>query len=366
MSDSFPLSTYARRLDQAARLAADAGLDGIIATPGPDLEFLIAARLATHERFAGLLLTPTARRLIVPAVDAASLKHSPAGQLGIDIVGWQDGEDPYGHIPAGRFAVSPAMTADHLLRLQGGGVSAVNATGVLSGIFVIKDANEIAQLRHAAEAIDDVHRAVPALLRPGVTEKEVAEELDQRIIASHGTTDFVIVGSGPHGADPHHDYSDRQLQPGDIVVVDIGGTLPSGYHSDCTRMYVVGEPTAEQQRIYDVLRQAQEAGVAFARPGVTAAQVDRVVREVIENAGYGEAFIHRTGHGIGLSCHEEPSIMAGNDLELKEGMAFSIEPGVYFPGQWGARIEDIVVLTSDGAQPLNRTTHDLVRVPSSA
>ncbi|AZA11460.1 M24 family metallopeptidase [Corynebacterium gerontici] len=361
MFEGFSLKTFRARIDAAKQAAANSGLDGVLITPGPDFEYLLDSKMHTHERFAGLVLAER-EFVFAPGVDVADLKKSVAGELGLEIIGWNDGEDPYSFVPAGKLAVSAAMTADHLLELQSRGVEAVNATKVLAEAFVQKDEAEIRELTRAGEAIDAVHRKVPELLRAGVTEREVADKLRELILQEHVVVDFIIVGSGPHGADPHHDFSDRVIEEGDIVVVDIGGTLDSGYHSDCTRNYVVGEPSDEQQEIYHVLQKAQEAGLAFVKPGVRAGEVDKVVRDIIEEAGYGEYFIHRTGHGIGLSCHEEPFIIAGNDVVLREGMAFSIEPGVYFPGEWGARVEDIVILEADGARPVNLTPHELQRV----
>jgi Xaa-Pro aminopeptidase len=360
---SFPVPTYTSRLDTVARLLDEQGLDAAVLTPGADLRFLFDSDIDTHERFTALVVTPADRHVVVPAVDAAALRDGVAGAAGVRVVPWTDGEDPLAllELPAGAtVAVSAAMTADHLLALQARGVRTRNATTVLREVFMVKDAVEIAELTRAGHAIDAVHRRVPGLLRPGRTEREVAEELTTMILAEHVTVDFVIVGSGPHGADPHHSFSDRVLADGDVVVVDIGGTLDSGYHSDCTRTYVLGAPSGEQRDAYTVLRDAQAAGRAAARPGITAGDLDGVVRRVIDDAGYREYFTHRTGHGIGVSGHEEPFIIAGDDTVLAEGMAFSIEPGIYMPGRWGARIEDIVVLTGDGCVPLNTTTHDLV------
>jgi len=178
--------------------------------------------------------------------------------------------------------------------------------------------------------------------------------------------DFVIVASGPNGASPHHEVSDRVIQAGDPVVVDIGGTMPSGYCSDCTRMYGVGEPPADFLEYYAVLQRAQQVAVEAVRPGIPCEAIDAVARDIIAGDGYGDLFIHRTGHGIGLETHEEPYIVAGNTLPLTEGMAFSIEPGFYLPGKWGARIEDIVIVTEDGALSVNNRPHELAVVPLSS
>ena len=190
----------------------------------------------------------------------------------------------------------------------------------------------------------------------------MAADIAQAITAEgHARADFVIVGSGPNAASPHHEPSSRVLQPGDAVVVDIGGTMPSGYCSDCTRVYAIGTPPAGFTAYYQVLRNAQEAACAAVRPGVRAEQVDAAAREPITAAGYGAQFVHRTGHGIGLETHEDPYIVAGNDERLEPGMAFSVEPGIY-PGPHGARIEDIVVCTEQGYERLNNGTRELVVV----
>jgi Xaa-Pro aminopeptidase len=225
-----------------------------------------------------------------------------------------------------------------------------------------KDAAEVAELRSAAEAIDRVHARMGEFLRAGRTEAAVGRDIADAIVAEgHTEAAFVIVGSGPNGASPHHDLSDRVIQPGDVVVIDIGGPLPSGYNSDCTRTYAVGaEPPADVRRTYEVLQRAQEAACQAVRPGTSAESVDAAARDIIAEAGYGDRFVHRTGHGIGLDVHEEPYIVGGSELALEPGMAFSVEPGIYLDGEWGARIEDIVVVTDNGAERLNNRPRDLL------
>ncbi len=225
-----------------------------------------------------------------------------------------------------------------------------------------KSAAEVAALKAAGEAIDRVHANVPGWLRPGVTERQVGAKIAEAILAEGNVqVDFVIVGSGPNAASPHHEVSDRVIKDGDVVVVDIGGTMPSGYCSDCTRTYAIGHAPDDFMKYYEVLYDAQEAATTSVRPGVTAESVDRAARGIIADAGYGEWFIHRTGHGIGLESHEDPYIVEGNAIPLEPGMAFSIEPGIY-PGPHGARIEDIVVCTEDGYQRMNNIPRDLVIV----
>ena len=390
----FSSDVYAQRLAAAARATAEAGLAGLVITPGYDLRYLVGSRAQTFERLTALVVPaagdPT---MIVPRLELAAMKESAVGELGIALRDWVDGDDPYALVAAAlggssaplavagksaplavagksaplAVAVTDSMPALHLLPMaETLGVVPVLATDVLRTLRMIKDAAEVEALRKAGEAIDRVHARVPEFLVPGRTEADVAADIAEAIVAEgHSEVAFIIVGSGPHGADPHHECSDRELRSGDMVVVDIGGPYEPGYNSDSTRTYSIGEPDPDIARRYAVLQRAQRAAVDAVRPGVTAEQIDAAARDVLAAEGMGEAFVHRTGHGIGLSVHEEPYIVAGNRLELQEGMAFSVEPGIYFPGEWGARIEDIVIVTADGVQSVNNRPHDLVVVPAS-
>ena len=215
-------------------------------------------------------------------------------------------------------------------------------------------------LAAAGAAIDSVHAEMARWLRPGQTERQVGADIAAAIMAAgHETVEFVIVGSGPNGASAHADLTDRVVQAGESVVVDIGGRMPSGYNSDCTRTYVIGEPDASFLELYAVLQEAQWAQCEAAAPGITAEGLDAVGRRIIEDAGYGEYFVHRTGHGIGLDVHEEPYIVHGSPVALERGATFSVEPGIYLPGVGGARIEDIVVCESGGARRLNVRSREL-------
>lgn len=371
----FAPEVYAHRIARAAALARESGLSGLIIGAGAQFAYLTGSWISTHERLTALVIPASGAQptLVVPDVDRGDLRKSSVPLLGINVLGWIDGQDPYaavisalGEPPHTIVGVGEDLTANHLISLQnilGEQSATVLATAVLAELFVAKDPEEIEQLRAAGQAIDRVHAQVPFLLQPGRTEAEVAEDLAVLIKKDHSKVDFVIVGSQVNGANPHHDYSDRELVPGDMVVVDIGGTYGVGYHSDCTRTYVVGgSPNlidADAQQMYDVLLRAQEEAVKAIKPGVTAASIDKVARDIISEAGYGHAFIHRTGHGIGLSTHEEPFIMEGNDLVLQPGMAFSVEPGIYLEGRFGARIEDIVVVTENGCECLNNQPRTL-------
>ncbi len=256
------------------------------------------------------------------------------------------------------------MFAEHVLGLRDAlpELEQRLAGPVMRGLRMRKTPAEIAALAAAGAAIDSVHARMGDWLRPGRTENEVAADILDAIRASgHAVADFAIVASGPNGASPHHGTSDRVIAEGDPVVVDIGGTMPSGYCSDSTRTYVAGgEPPAEFAAYYAILFEAQNAAVAAVRPSVTCEAVDAAARDVIADGGYGDAFLHRTGHGIGMDGHEDPYIVAGNALPIEPGMSFSIEPGIYLAGRHGARIEDIVVCTADGVRRLNNRPTDLV------
>ena len=358
------VTTMRARLDRLRSAADRAGAAAVVVSPGSDLRYLVGSVGSSFERLTALVV-PTDVAVppvfVSPKLEYAGLGHVPFGDLGIEVRTWVDGEDPYalavGGMPPGPVAVSDMTPALHLLRLRDTGATHQRLAGpVLAELRMRKDATELAELRLAAEAIDRVHARVADWLRPGRTEQEVAADILAAIVEEgHATADFVIVGSGPNAASPHHSVSDRAIEEGDVVVVDIGGPMPSGYNSDSTRTYAVGSPReGDVATAYATLETAQQAAVDAVRPGVSCQDVDRAARQVLVDAGLGETFIHRTGHGIGLDVHEEPYIVEGNDLPLEPGMTFSIEPGVYLPGRWGARIEDIVAVTSDGVERLNR------------
>ena len=364
-------TVLARRLDTLGKSAVAAGVDAVVVTPGADLQYLTGYDAMPLERLTALVVRAgTNPVMVVPALEVLAALASPISAIGIDIRTWEEGEDAQALVAslvpgAKRVALDDLMWAEKVLKLRAAMPAAeqVLAGSLIAPMRMRKDAAEVAALREAGAAIDAVHAQVPTWLRAGRTEAEVGRDIAEAIIAAgHLTVDFVIVGSGPNGASPHHAVSDRVIERGDAVVVDIGGMMPSGYRSDCTRMYVVGEPTPEYVARYGVLQTAQQAARDAVRPGVSCEAVDAAARTVLEDAGLGELFFHRTGHGIGLQTHEEPYIITGNTLPLEPGMAFSIEPGFYDAGLHGARIEDIVVCTEDGYESMNSSTRDLVVV----
>jgi len=360
----------ASRLELVREAVAAAGLDAVLLTPGPDLRYVTGYDAKQLERLTCLAVPAHGDpALFVPRLELPAALASPAGSLGLEIIAWEETADPF-RLVAGRLGdisavgLSDRMWALFVLRFGDALPSArlALASGALRPLRVRKSPAEVGALREAGAAIDRVHARVPGWLRAGRTEREVGADIAEAILAEgHATVDFVIVASGPNAASPHHEVSDRVLTVGDAVVVDIGGAMPSGYCSDSTRTYTIGEPPGEFTAYYKVLYDAQEAACAAVRPGVTAESVDAAAREPITAAGYGAAFFHRTGHGIGLESHEDPYIVAGNTEVLEPGMAFSVEPGIY-PGPHGARIEDIVVCTPDGYERLNNTPRELIVV----
>jgi Xaa-Pro aminopeptidase len=259
--------------------------------------------------------------------------------------------------------VADRMWAEHVLRFREALPQALQivAGQVLRPLRVVKQPDEVEALRRAGAAIDRVHARMGEWLRPGRTEAEIGRDIAAAIVAEgHVRVNFVIVASGPNGASPHHHTSERIVETGDPVVVDIGGTMPDGYCSDCTRTYVAGgQPDPEFAGYYALLLEAQKRSCDAVRPGATAESIDAAARDLITEGGYGEQFVHRTGHGIGLEEHEEPWIVAGNETPVVPGMAFSIEPGIYFAGRHGARIEDIVVVSDAGVERLDTVTREL-------
>lgn len=360
------------RIDRAQAATRAAGIDALLVSPGPDLFYLTGYSAVPLERLTCLMLPAEGDpRLVAPLLERAAAMASPFGALGIDIVTWAETDDAYA-LTASLLAAGTSTVGvdDHMeaakvlsLRAAMPGVEQTLAGTVLRQLRMRKTSDEVAALREAGAAIDSVHAEMGQWLRPGRSEREIGHDIALAITAAgHDRVDFVIVASGPNGASPHHEVSDRVVQRGESVVVDIGGTMPSGYCSDSTRTYLTGGGAvpAEVDAYYPVLLDAQQRQCAYARPGVSAASVDAVGRDAITAAGYGDAFVHRTGHGIGLETHEEPYVVAGNDLLLEEGMAFSIEPGIYLEGRSGARIEDIVVCMAGGIERLNNRPRELI------
>lgn len=371
---AIPAARYAERLGGAADAAGAAGLAALLIGVGPDLQYLTGYEALPLERLTLLVVRPGHDPVLVaPRLEGAAARAGVRTPL--DIRTWDETEDPYplavADVAGRPVAVSDSMAARHLLRLQAilGPASPVTlASTVLRDLRMRKDPDEIALLRLAALAADRVVAQIAAGRLVGRTEADVSREVRERLVAEgHDEATFAIVGSGPNSASPHHEASDRVISGGDPIVLDIGGRL-GGYGSDITRMVWVtgGDPSRRPDdrflRLFAVLHAAQAAGLAAVRPGVTCGSLDAATRDPITAAGFGEAFIHRTGHGIGLEGHEDPYLVAGNPLLMAPGMAFSVEPGIYLEGVYGARIEDIVVCGEDGPIVLNQAPRELLVV----
>ncbi|GEJ99931.1 aminopeptidase P family protein [Streptomyces sp. NPDC003388] len=366
----FTADDYRARMERAARSAADAGLAGLLVAPGPDMVWLTGyTPTAVTERLTVLVLTPGRDPvLVVPTLEAPDAERAPAASA-LTLRDWTDAKDPYAVTAGllqdhGRLGISDNTWAMHLLGLQRilPGTSYAALTDALPMLRAVKDAAELELLAAAGAAADQAFEEIRNMPFAGRRESDVGHDLAGLLRRfGHSQVDFTIVGSGPNGANPHHEVGDRVIRRGDMVVLDFGG-LKDGYGSDTTRTVHVGEPTEEERRVHDVVRAAQEAGFRAVRPGAACQEVDRAARAVIADAGYGEYFIHRTGHGIGVTTHEPPYMIEGEEQPLVPGMCFSVEPGVYLPGRFGVRIEDIVTVTEDGGRRLNNTTREMVVV----
>ena len=385
---------YAQRIAAAQAVLPAEDASALLIGVGADLQWLTGYAAHALERLTMLVVPAEGRAtLIVPRLEqpAAQLCTAVVSDL-VDLVSWQETENPFalvagrleeansrpeiqlgalggawGHL--GGLLVSDRLWATFLLRLQAVVPDAAFglASTVLGPLRAIKDEEEIDLLRQAAHAADRVVAQLAAGRLIGRTEADVAREVRDRLVAEgHDEAAFWTVASGPNSASPHHEVSDRLIAAGEPVVIDIGGHL-EGYASDITRtIWVSGDegsgPTDEFARLYEVLAESQDAGRAAVRPGISCEDIDRASRAVIADAGWGDNFIHRTGHGIGLEVHEDPYLVEGNSQPLIRGHAFSVEPGIYIEGRYGARIEDIVVCTADGGDTLNEAPRALIVV----
>ncbi|SFR88174.1 Xaa-Pro aminopeptidase [Agromyces sp. CF514] len=365
----FTAADFETRLRRAAEAAREAGLTGLLLTPGPDLLYLSGyAPVAITERITMLVVPvdgePT---MIVPKLERPDAEESP-GSAVFALADWTDGSDPYEAtarlLGPGRYALSDSAWAMHLLGLQAHlpDTTYGSMTAEIPMLRAIKDDDELARLAAAGAAADAAYGEILGVRFAGRTETEVGLDLADLLRRfGHSQVDFTVVGSGPNGANPHHEMGDRVIEHGDMVVLDFGG-LKHGYGSDTTRTVHVGEPTDEEREVHEIVQRAQQAGFESVRVGVACQEVDRAARAVITDAGYGEQFIHRVGHGIGLTTHEPPYMVEGEQLPMRPGMCFSIEPGIYLPGRFGVRIEDIVTVTADGARRFNVTPREMAIV----
>jgi Xaa-Pro aminopeptidase len=354
------MTEYKQRIDAARRVMDARSIDALCLSVGSDLPYLTGYRAMSLERVT-MLIVPRAGRahLVVPGLEAPRVSVPDDA---FDVVGWAESDDPIATIDgylgdAATVAIGDETWATFVLELQSSNRarSYIGASNLMAQLRMHKSQDEIVALAQAGRTVDAVVDEMADVRFSGRTERSISRELIERTTTlGHDTMEFWIVASGPNGASPHHEPGDRVIEHGDAVVVDFGGTQ-GGYCSDTTRMFVVGEAPYGFDAAFEVLSEAQAAAVEAVRPGVTAESIDAVARDIITDAGYGDLFIHRLGHGIGMDTHEHPYIIEGNDQILEPGMAFSIEPGIYTPDEWGMRIEDIVAVTDEGVERLNQS-----------
>jgi Xaa-Pro aminopeptidase len=357
---------YASRVRRLQELMGERGVDAVLLTAGADMPYFSGYNAMPLERITAFVVGRVGEPILfVPALEAPRVDRGD-----FEVVAWGETEEPIALVTkrlgsASAIAVGDTMWSSFLLEFQGvlGGVEWSVASDLTRELRMRKEPDEIDRLRRAAEATDRVLARIPVEVNfAGRTEGEVAADFARMVVEEgHDRPWFTIIASGPDSASPHHETGGRIIERGDTVVCDFGGTI-DGYCSDVTRTFVVGEPTEKQSEVHALVKAASEAGRAAIAPGVSCQEIDRAARQVIEGGGYGRYFIHRTGHGIGLEGHEHPYIVEGNALPLEPGMTFSVEPGVYIPGEFGVRVEDIVACVESGVDDLNRAERGLVEV----
>ncbi|TMI73826.1 MAG: aminopeptidase P family protein [Bacillati bacterium ANGP1] len=356
---------HRQRVENTRAAMAHHGIDMLAVPPGEDLRYLANFSTLADERPSYLFLTADAALFLVPELNAQQSR----AHIQDPMLTYTDAEGPGKALAAARARLGSAhrigagdtMRADALLLLQHQWRDGefVPASIVLAPLRMRKSSEEIEALRRAAATADAAVQAAWRACRPGVTEADIAGAVDAGFRAAGATeVKSAIVGSGPNSAFPHHHTGTRRTQAGEPVLYDLGSRV-DGYCSDITRMAFLGEPSARYQQVHRAVEAAVQKALAVIRPGVPIKDVDLAARRTIEEAGFGPNFVHRTGHGIGLSEHEPPSVTHANDLPIEEGMAFSVEPGIYLPGEFGVRLEEIVVVTARGADVLSRLPRDL-------
>lgn len=360
-------SDYLSRLDRVRHAMTQSGVDAALLSVGHDLPYLTGYHAMPLERLTMLVVGRTGvPTMVVPRLEVPRVTPVPGV---FTVVPWDETEDPVKIVAdvlgdARVIAIGDQMWARFLVELlpHVGGARFIRAVDVVGALRVSKDSSEIDALAAAGAAADRVavqlqSGAIPLV---GRTEAQVSADLSARLLAEgHDVVNFAIVAAGENAASPHHHPGSRVIRTGEIVLCDFGGTM-NGYCSDITRCVFTGKPTADVRAAYDVLFAAQQAGVDAAVVGAACEDVDAAARAVIDDAGFGEYFVHRTGHGIGMEAHEEPYMVKGNRRAIEPGFAFSVEPGIYVSGKWGMRLEDIVVATANGPQSMNVVNHELV------
>ena len=359
---------HKERLNKTAKLMQDFDVSTLLITPGSNLRYLTGYKAKNLERLTCLVLQKDELpAIIVPKLEKLATMDSGIKDLGIEIITWEETESSYSKIKIpksqGLVAVDSHMNATKMLDFQNYFIDKkfVDAKIIMNAIRSKKSQYEIDQLALAGKFIDMVHEQIPRIFEKGDTERKLAKKIANLIIeAGHESVDFTIVATGQNSASPHHEPGDTLITKGDVLVIDIGGTISSGYCSDSTRTYVMGNCSPDFLEKYEILKHAQELAIKSVKDSISAEYLDSIAREYLLKHNLDKYFIHRTGHGIGLETHEEPYIVKGNSETLVDGNAFSIEPGFYIEGKYGARIEDIVVKNSLETIVCNNSTKDLV------
>ncbi|MEW6622491.1 MAG: Xaa-Pro peptidase family protein [Bacillota bacterium] len=363
------MNVHHDRIARVQQLMKTKGIDYLVLAPTPNMFYLTGMKTVADERLqAAIVPKEGALTMVLPEM----YKETAAGQCeNWRLLTWSDHQDPVElvksaiAITGGRAAIDEKMWAGHFLRVMSvfSDFKFFQAADVLRELRMVKDEQELAFLKQSGQLADMVMEEVLQEIREGVKEKELALFVEKRVktLGAEDISFKPIIASGPNGSLPHHNTGERRLQKGDFVTMDFGAVL-QGYCSDITRTIHIGKATNEEKEVYRVVQQANEAGFNAAGAGVACQEVDRATRRVIASAGYGHCFLHRTGHGIGLDYHEEPYIVEGNDICLRRGMVFSVEPGIYLTGKMGVRIEDIIALTGDGPVRFNNFTRELIEI----
>lgn len=353
-------SSEPSRIGLLAQAMQDAGVDAYLAQTPVSMGYLTGFAEDAHERFLALAIRADGQCcLICPALSEAQARRAGIA----DIRAWRDGEAPLTlfqdlanewDLGTAILAVDDHMPAKMVLEMQEAMPAALFKPGgaLLTYLRRKKSAAEIALMRRAAKIADETFQACLSQIRPGISERELGRWIESDMAARGGSPDFCILGAGANGAEPHHSNDDTKLKEGDVIILDFGCSVEQ-YRSDITRVVAVGSADPEAHKVYNIVLRAHNAGFSAAKSGATSGSVDAACREVIEQAGYGQFFNHRTGHGIGIEGHEEPYIVGGSNLRLEVGDCFSIEPGIYLPGRFGVRLENIVTLTEHGPESLN-------------
>lgn len=354
--------TFQDRRELVRRKLAEFNVQLAIVTPGENLRYLTNYQALALERITALVISQTNSWLLVPALEYHTALEKCSD---IEIVSWDETTNPYQLITKFGPTVTNIMIDEnmpyfHVEKIQDEmRANYLNFAQLIAPIRRRKEEFEINQLREVSQSINRVHQQLVEIPFLNRSEKAIARDISELILDEHEKVDFIIVASGPNSANPHHKPGERIVQSKDVVLIDIGGTSAAGYCSDCSRTYVVKEAAQDFMRDFSVLKQAQQMGVERARAGMTGEEMDQLVRGELAKAQLAEWFIHRLGHGIGMQTHEAPYLIQGNQQPLEVGNVFSVEPGFYLPGTWGARIEDIVALTQKGAENFNNFDHDL-------